>query len=144
PTGKRAPPYRLARCQRAAGQGTGVVGTTGARFGGTPMPLPHTTPEATELQALLARMRSADVETVAMEVSSHALDQHRVDGTWFHAVCFTNLSHDHLDYHGTLDAYFDAKARLFTRTFSERAAISIDDDWGRRLVERATVAGLEV
>ena len=65
-------------------------------------------------------MRDAGVATVAMEVSSHALDQHRVDGTRFAAVCFTNLSHDHLDYHGTLDAYFAAKARLFDARASRR------------------------
>ena len=70
----------------------------------------HTTPEATELQALLARMRDAGVHTVALEVSSHALAQHRVDGTWFAAACFTNLSHDHLDFHRDVDAYFEAKA----------------------------------
>ena len=62
-------------------------------------------------------MRDAGVGTVAMEVSSHALEQHRVDGTHFAAVCFTNLSHDHLDYHGTMDAYFEAKARLFDGGF---------------------------
>ena len=65
-----------------------------------------------------------------MEVSSHALEQHRVDGSHFAAVCFTNLTHDHLDFHGTLDAYFDAKARLFTPSFTSRAAINIDDERG--------------
>ena len=75
----------------------------------------HTTPRGDDLQALLARMRDAGVATVAMEVSSHALEQHRVDGMPFAAVCFTNLSHDHLDYHGSLDAYFEAKARCSTR-----------------------------
>ena len=65
-------------------------------------------------------MRDAGVATVAMEVSSHALDQRRVDGTRFAAVCFTNLSHEHLDYHGTLDAYFAAKARLFDAAASRR------------------------
>jgi UDP-N-acetylmuramoyl-L-alanyl-D-glutamate--2,6-diaminopimelate ligase len=81
---------------------------------------------------------------VAMEVSSHALDQHRVDGTQFAAACFTNLSHDHLDYHGTFEAYFEAKARLFTRQFTERAAICINDTHGRVLAERARAEGLEV
>ena len=69
-------------------------------------------------------MRDADVGTVAMEVSSHALEQHRVDGTHFAAVCFTNLSHDHLDYHGTMNAYFAAKARLFDGGFARHAAIA--------------------
>ena len=108
------------------------------------LPVVHTTPEATELQALLASMRDSDVATVAMEVSSHTLAQHRVDGTSFAAVCFTNLSHDHLDYHSSLDEYFEAKARLFTPEFSRRAAVNVGDDHGVQLAERATAAGLAV
>src|SRR5690606_11332710 len=107
----------------AAGERTGLVGTIGARVAGVEVPLGHTTPEAPELQALLARMRDDGVTTVAMEVSSHALAQHRVDGTRFAAVCFTNLSHDHLDFHGDEEAYFEAKARLLTDTFTQRAAV---------------------
>ena len=105
----------------------------------------HTTPEATELQALLARMRDDGVDTVAMEVSSHALDQHRVDATNFAAACFTNLSHDHLDYHGSVDAYFEAKARLFTPVFTRpgRGATSATRT-GEVLARRATVNGLVV
>jgi UDP-N-acetylmuramoyl-L-alanyl-D-glutamate--2,6-diaminopimelate ligase len=128
----------------AIGPRAGVVGTTGARVLGQPVPLQRTTPEATDLQALLARMQRDGVETVAMEVSSHALDQHRVDGTRFAAACFTNLSHDHLDYHGTIDAYFEAKARLFTRPFTDHAAIGINDAHGRVLAERARGEGLDV
>jgi UDP-N-acetylmuramoyl-L-alanyl-D-glutamate--2,6-diaminopimelate ligase len=90
-----------------------VIGTTGARVEGTALPLERTTPEATDLQALLAKMRDDGAETVAMEVSSHALDQHRVDGTQFAAVCFTNLTHDHLDAHASAEHYFASKAQLF-------------------------------
>src|SRR5438105_9827788 len=79
-----------------------------------------------------------------MEVSSHSLDQHRVDGTRFAVACFTNLSHDHLDYHGTLDAYLAAKERLFTPAFTSRAVVGIDDEHGRRLARRARTAGLDV
>jgi UDP-N-acetylmuramoyl-L-alanyl-D-glutamate--2,6-diaminopimelate ligase len=79
-----------------------------------------------------------------MEVSSHAVDQHRVDGSWFAAACFTNLSHDHLDYHGTIDAYFEAKARLFSTDFTRHAAINVDDQYGALLTERARNAGVEV
>ena len=108
---------------RAPASAPGVIGTVGARVDGRARVATsaHTTPEATELQALLAQMRDDGVDTVAMEVSSHALDQHRVDGTRFAAVCFTNLTHDHLDYHGSLDAYFEAKARLFDAARSRAA-----------------------
>jgi UDP-N-acetylmuramoyl-L-alanyl-D-glutamate--2,6-diaminopimelate ligase len=79
-----------------------------------------------------------------MEVSSHALAQHRVDGTRFAAVCFTNLTHDHLDFHGTMQAYFAAKARLFTRAFTEAGAVDVDDAYGIEMEARATGAGLAV
>jgi UDP-N-acetylmuramoyl-L-alanyl-D-glutamate--2,6-diaminopimelate ligase len=142
--GKTTTTYLLESIARAAGDRTGVVGTVGARIDDDPFDVRHTTPEATDLQELLATMRDAGTVTVAMEVSSHALDQHRVDGTHFAATCFTNLTHDHLDYHGTLDAYFEAKARLFTMVFTRRAAIDIDDAHGRLLRDRATAAGVEV
>src|SRR5438045_1594302 len=73
----------------------------------------RTTPEAPELQEQLAAFRDEGMQAVAMEVSSHALDQHRVDGTWFAVAVFTNLSQDHLDYHKDMEEYFRAKARLF-------------------------------
>ena len=121
-----------------------MIGTVSARVADRVLPTVHTTPEATDLQATLAAMRDNDVATVAMEVSSHALDQHRVDATSFAAACFTNLSHDHLDYHGSLDAYFDAKARLFTPEFTHHAALHVGDGYGARLVPRAAGAGLTV
>jgi UDP-N-acetylmuramoyl-L-alanyl-D-glutamate--2,6-diaminopimelate ligase len=142
--GKTSTTYLLEAIARANGDRVGVIGTVEARVDGTVVPLQHTTPEATELQALLARMRAEAVETVAMEVSSHALHQHRVDGTHFAAVTFTNLSHDHLDYHSTVDAYFEAKARLFDPRFSARAAINIDDPYGVALSDRARDLGLQV
>jgi len=89
-------------------------------------------------------MRDAGISTVAMEVSSHALALHRVDGTGFDAVCFTNLSHDHLDFHGDQAAYFEAKARLFTTTFTQVAAVNVDDEHGRIVAGRAREAGLDV
>ncbi len=142
--GKTTVCHLLERVAVAAGERAGVIGTTGARIDGNEVALAHTTPEADALQALLARMRDASVTTIAMEVSSHALAQHRVDGTQFAAVCFTNLSHDHLDYHGDLDAYFEAKALLFTGAFSATAAVNVDDPHGRGLAERASAAGLDV
>jgi len=142
--GKTTTTYLLERIAAAAGDRAGIIGTTGARIDGASVPVPHTTPEATELQPLFARMRAAGVDTVAMEVSSHALDQHRVDGTRFAVACFTNLSHDHLDYHGTLDAYLAAKQRLFTQPFTSRAVVGVDGEHGRQLAQRARAAGLDV
>jgi UDP-N-acetylmuramoyl-L-alanyl-D-glutamate--2,6-diaminopimelate ligase len=81
---------------------------------------------------------------VAIEVSSHALDQRRVDGTWFAAACFTNLSQDHLDYHGSMESYFEAKARLFDPVRTAAAAVSVDDRYGLELARRASDAGLPV
>ena len=142
--GKTSTTYLLEAIARADGERTGVIGTVEARIDDEVIPLRHTTPEATDLQALLAQMRDRGVGTVAVEVSSHALDQHRVDGTRFAAVTFTNLTHDHLDYHGTVDAYFEAKALLFDPRFSTRAAINIDDPRGVTLRDRARERGLDV
>jgi UDP-N-acetylmuramoyl-L-alanyl-D-glutamate--2,6-diaminopimelate ligase len=142
--GKTTTAYLLAAIARAAGETTGLIGTVETRIGSQSTSPQHTTPEAPELQALLARMRGDQVTTVAMEVSSHALAQYRVDGTWFDTTCFTNLSHDHLDYHGSIEAYFEAKARLFTSEFTTRGAINVDDAHGALLVERARSNGIEI
>jgi UDP-N-acetylmuramoyl-L-alanyl-D-glutamate--2,6-diaminopimelate ligase len=113
-----------------AGMAAEVIGTlSGAR----------TTPEAPELQARLAQLRDAGTTAVAMEVSSHALAMHRVDGTWFTVAVFTNLSRDHLDFHGSLERYFEAKARLFTLEFTNRAVVNLDSPHGRMLRDAATV-----
>jgi UDP-N-acetylmuramoyl-L-alanyl-D-glutamate--2,6-diaminopimelate ligase len=140
--GKTTTTYLLEAIATAAGERVGVVGTTGARIDGAAVPLEHTTPEASDLQELLDRMRTAGVATVALEVSSHALSQHRVDGTWFTAVGFTNLSHEHLDYHESLEAYFEAKARLFEPARAAYAAVNLDDAHGVRLVALAKERGL--
>ncbi len=142
--GKTTTTHLLAAIAGAAGEPAGVVGTVGARIGAQPLPLEHTTPEAPELQALLARMRDDGVRTVAMEVSSHALAQHRVDGTWFAVACFTNLSREHLDYHTSLDDYFEAKARLFDPAFTAAATVNVDDPRGPELVRRCRAAGIPV
>ena len=85
----------------------------GAELDGSELPSEHTTPEADQLQSLLAQMREQGADAVVMEVSSHALAQYRTDGIAFNVGVFTNLTQDHLDFHGTMDAYFEAKARLF-------------------------------
>jgi UDP-N-acetylmuramoyl-L-alanyl-D-glutamate--2,6-diaminopimelate ligase len=119
----------------AVGHPTNVMGTlSGVR----------TTPEATELQRVLAGVRDRQKSdglrhAVAMEVSSHALAQSRVEGIHFDVAVFTNLSHDHLDYHGTMEEYFEAKASLFTSSHALRGVVHADDPWGRRLMERARI-----
>jgi UDP-N-acetylmuramoyl-L-alanyl-D-glutamate--2,6-diaminopimelate ligase len=123
---------------RAAGCGTGVIGTLGARIGDRELPGDRTTPEAPDLQALFAEMAAADVRAVAMEVSSHALALDRTLGAEFDIGVFTNLTQDHLDFHATLDRYFDAKARLFTDYPSQSAkpfaaVLNLDDPYGQQL-----------
>jgi UDP-N-acetylmuramoyl-L-alanyl-D-glutamate--2,6-diaminopimelate ligase len=137
--GKTTTTYLLESVYRAAGLKAGVVGTTGVRIDGRAIPEERTTPEATDLQRLFSRMSLEGVAAVAMEVSSHGLHQHRVDGTRFACAVFTNLSQDHLDYHGTLEAYFDAKARLFTPELSQRAVVNGDTAEGRRLARRSSI-----
>ena len=142
--GKTTTVHLLECIGRNAGKRTAIIGTTGARIGDRDVEGAYTTPPAEDLQALFAQMRAADVEWAAMEVSSHALVQRRVDGTHFAAVAFTNLTHDHLDFHGTLAEYLDAKAMLFDRRFATRAAVGVDGDAGTELATRARGAGLEV
>ncbi|HVM11426.1 MAG TPA: UDP-N-acetylmuramoyl-L-alanyl-D-glutamate--2,6-diaminopimelate ligase [Actinomycetota bacterium] len=134
--GKTTTTYVLEQVFRAAGMTPGVIGTTGVRVDGHPRPLARTTPEAPDLHRLLAGMAEEGVEGVAMEVSSHGLDQHRVGGARFSCAVFTNLSQDHLDYHGTLEAYFEAKAKLFTPAMAAHAAVNHDSPEGRRLLGR--------
>ncbi|HKY76777.1 MAG TPA: UDP-N-acetylmuramyl-tripeptide synthetase, partial [Acidimicrobiia bacterium] len=142
--GKTTTTYLLEAVARAAGIRPGVIGTIGARIDGEPVPGERTTPEATELQALLARMVEAGVGLAAIEVSSHALVMHRVDGTRFAAACFTNLSHDHLDFHADLEDYFEAKALLFDPARTDAAATNLDDPHGTEIARRAEAAGLSV
>lgn len=132
--GKTTVTYLLASIFEAAGWTSGLVGTTGASVAGETVSLARTTPEAPDIHRLLSRMRDRGVRGVALEVSSHALEQHRVDGVVFDVAVFTNLSQDHLDYHATMDAYFEAKARLFTPQLAQRAVVNADDPFGRRLL----------
>ncbi len=142
--GKTTTTYLLEAIVGAAGMVPAVVGTTGVRVAGRVRAIDRTTPEADELHALLAELRDGGVTTVAMEVSSHALVQHRVDGVWFAATCFTNLSHDHLDYHGDLETYFAAKLELFSPVRTSTVATNVDDRFGARVALESTARGLEV
>jgi UDP-N-acetylmuramoyl-L-alanyl-D-glutamate--2,6-diaminopimelate ligase len=124
---------------RAAGHRAGLIGTIETRVGDERFASVRTTPEATELHALLAVMRERGATACVMEVSSHALVLGRVDGTLYDVAGFTNLSQDHLDFHADLDDYFAAKAALFTPERSRRGVVVVDDEYGRRLAAEAQV-----
>lgn len=128
--GKTTITYLLRNILIEAGRATEVLGTLSG---------PRTTPEGPELQRQLAAWRDGGIDAVAMEVSSHALDLHRVDGTRFAVAIFSNLSRDHLDHHVTVEAYFDAKARLFTPELADRAVVNLDSPYGRLLRDAAQV-----
>jgi UDP-N-acetylmuramoyl-L-alanyl-D-glutamate--2,6-diaminopimelate ligase len=113
----------------------GVIGTLGNGLYGDLAPTTHTTPDAVSLQAVFAGLRDQGARAVVMEVSSHALDQGRVDGIGFTGAVFTNLSHEHLDYHGDMAAYAAAKQRLFDMPGLRYAVINLDDRFGRRLID---------
>src|SRR5215203_6221311 len=138
--GKTTTTYMLEAVFRAAGRVPGVLGTVEVRVGDERRPAVHTTPEAPDLQRLLADMADAGVQAAAMEVSSHGLALHRVDGTRFKAAIFTNLTQDHLDFHTDLEDYYLAKRRLFTPGFTPLGVVNVDDLHGRRLAGTAGVA----
>lgn len=119
--GKTTTTYLIESMLRAWKKEPGVIGTISYRFGGKELKRPNTTPESTEIQKLLLDMTQAGVEYVAMEVSSHALDQRRVEGIDFDIAIFTNVTHDHLDYHGTPERYREAKRLLFHHYLRESA-----------------------
>lgn len=128
--GKTTTTHLLAAALSAGGLGAEVIGTlTG----------PRTTPEAPELQAALAGARARGSKAVVLEVSSHALSLRRVEATSFRMAVFTNLSPEHLDFHRSMEAYFEAKASLFTPERSAAAVVNSDDPWGRRLLSDARI-----
>ena len=138
--GKTTVTQLLGELLSATGRPTNVMGT----LSGT-----RTTPEATEVQRVLAGVRDRQKSdghrhAVAMEVSSHALVQSRVEGIHFDVAVFTNLSHDHLDYHGSMENYFEAKAMLFTPNHALRGVVHADDEWGHRLLERSRIPTVAV
>jgi UDP-N-acetylmuramoyl-L-alanyl-D-glutamate--2,6-diaminopimelate ligase len=147
--GKTTTTWMLESIFRAAGWRAGVIGTTGVRFGDERRPAALTTPESPELFGLLREMVDRGVEAVAIEVSSHALVQRRAFGLACAAVVFTNLSHDHLDYHGTMERYLDAKLMLFdgrNGPAGDRAAavVNADDPHAERVAAAAARGGLRV
>jgi UDP-N-acetylmuramoyl-L-alanyl-D-glutamate--2,6-diaminopimelate ligase len=128
--GKTTTSALIASILEAGGSSTGVIGTLTGK---------HTTPEAPDLQALLAGFREGGKAAVVMEVSSHALALHRVDGCHFDIAVFTNLGRDHLDLHGTVERYFAAKAELFQPAMTDRGVANADDPRGRLLIDAAPI-----
>ena len=137
--GKTTVTFLLEAAMAGAGWGSGRIGTLGARLHGRSEPGSRTTPEATDLQRLLRSMRTRGADGVAMEVSSHGLDLHRVDGAMFDVVAFTNLTQDHLDWHGTMERYLAAKARLFTPALARHGVVLMDAPGAHDLVELAEI-----
>jgi UDP-N-acetylmuramoyl-L-alanyl-D-glutamate--2,6-diaminopimelate ligase len=133
--GKTTTTFLLHQIIGALGSTAGLIGTIEAKIGDESVPVSHTTPDAIELQALFAKMASGGCQHVAMEVSSHALDQYRVHGLRFDVAVFTNLTRDHLDYHASFEAYFKAKKMLFDGLEeSDIALYNIDDPAGAKIV----------
>lgn len=128
--GKTTTAHTIESIVRGAGRHVEVIGTLTQK---------RTTPEATDIHERLAVLAQSGCEFVVMEVTSHALDLHRVRGLHFAVAVFTNLSQDHLDFHGTIEAYFRSKAKLFTAEFSDRAIVNGDDRYGRLLFDSAEI-----
>ena len=133
--GKTSTAYLLEAILKQLGLVTGLSSTAERHIGDLSVVSRLTTPEASELHALLARMRESEVRAVAVEVSAQALSRNRVDGVMFDVVAFTNLSHDHLDDYADMDEYFLAKLSLFEPERGKRGVVSLDTAWGRKVVE---------
>ncbi|KAB7741051.1 UDP-N-acetylmuramoyl-L-alanyl-D-glutamate--2,6-diaminopimelate ligase [Nostocoides sp. F2B08] len=142
--GKTTTAYLIASALGALDRRVGLIGTVETRIGAERVPSVRTTPESCDLHRLLAVMTERSVDDCVMEVSSHALALHRVDGVRYDLALFTNLSQDHLDFHPDMDDYFAAKASLFTPERSGRALICVDDEWGRRLAAQCPVPAVTI
>ncbi len=137
--GKTTTAYLVEAGLRAVGHRTGLVGTIETRIAGQAIASVRTTPESTDLHALLAVMRERGVTAAAIEVSSHALAFGRVDGVVYDVAIFTNLSQDHLDFHADMEDYFAAKRSLFTPERARSGVVNIDDSYGRRIASDAAI-----
>ena len=142
--GKTTTSFLLEWICRYAGLSTGLLGTVEWRVADQVLPAAHTTPESFDLQSMLGTMRDKGVQAVAMEVSSHAIDLHRIDGCSFKVLGFTNLTQDHLDYHHDMETYAAVKTRLFTDYPCGSYAISIDDELGARIARMLQDRGANV
>ena len=136
--GKTTTTFLVNHIAQVLGNKTGLIGTVGIEIDGEHRPSSHTTPESPDLQKIFAMMRDEGCGVVSMEVSSHALDLERTWATKFAVTAFTNLTQDHLDYHKTFEAYFAAKARLFSKDYPAKRVINIDSTWGKELLKRSS------
>ena len=136
--GKTTTAFLLHAMLEAAGRRPGLLGTVESRVGGDVRPVVRTTPEAIDLQRTFREMLDAGDRSVALEASSHAAALRRLDRVRFDVLVFTNLTQDHLDFHGTMEAYFDAKRGLFTGAAPPPAAVNLGDEWGRQLAAELT------
>lgn len=137
--GKTSTSYLLEAILRQLGLVTGLSSTAERHIGELTVVSRLTTPEASEMHALLARMREAGVRAVAVEVSAQAMTRHRIDGLVFDVVAFTNLSHDHLDDYADMEEYFQAKVALFAPEHGKRGVVSLDTAWGARVVAESRI-----
>ena len=137
--GKTTTAYLLDSILRADGRTTGLIGTIETRVGDERRPGVRTTPESLDLHRLFAEMRDRGVDSVAMEVTSHALALGRVEGLRYAAAGFTNLSQDHLDFHADMEDYFEAKRSLFVPERADRGAVNVDDPYGRKLFDTVEI-----
>lgn len=137
--GKTTTSFLTEHALLAAGHRTGLIGTVETRVAGRNSPSTLTTPEAPDLHRVLSDMVRNGVDTAVMEVSSHGIDQHRIDGIRFDLTIFTNLSEEHLDYHGTVEHYWYTKAKLFQPDRSKRGIICVDGPWGKRMAAQAKI-----
>src|SRR5438105_8825255 len=140
--GKTTTTFLIKHICENAGLRCGLIGTVRYEIGERVLPATRTTPESLDLQELLAQIANAGCKAAAMEVSSHALAQDRIRGLEWDVAVFTNLTQDHLDFHGTMDNYFAAKAKLFHLLADQKkkrkpvAVVNIDDRYGRRLLDK--------
>jgi len=137
--GKTTTAFMVAEGAKAAGSKAGMIGTLATFIGDSQVPSTRTTPEAPEIFRLLHNMYENGVDVVVMEVSSIAIAEHRINGLHFDVVGFTNLSHDHLDYHGSMENYAQTKGELFTNKFASKGVVTINDSWGISLLSHADI-----
>ena len=142
--GKTTTASLLNQILRYAGKQTGLIGTVGIEIGQDLLPTTHTTPEAPDLQSLFATMRERHIGNVVMEVSSHGIEVGRIAGCRFTMVGFSNLTQDHLDFHGSMENYFESKKKLFTSEYSDLGFINIDDPNGEKLFTSGTIPMISI